>query len=436
MQKDICIIGGGIIGATTARSLSTKFPSLKIALIEKEKTLGEHTSSRNSSVIHSGLYYSTDSLKAKFCKQGNAQLTQYCIDNKLPLKHTGKFVIASTDEEYERLKELRQQAENNQIEYQWLTYNEAIKIEKNLKMHNPSYNFLFTPTTKVSNNKAVINCIEEELKRQKNVEILSQYEFVKLMGQTKSSNKFVLKNRKLDQEEIFESRYIINAAGLYADIIAKQFNYCKNYTIMPFKGNYLVDKKKYQEGVVNSLIYPIPPKKGNYFLGVHLTCTVNNQIKFGPNAIPALYREEYGDKPIHQWTKKEFQEFQSLSYQYMMNLFSPKCMFYLKHLYEESKKYYKPYVIKQSQKLFTLYDQKPLNWLSFPQNVSNDFEPGKPGIRAQLVDLKTRELINDFIIEKDNLSMHLLNVVSPGWTCSMPIADHITELVKNTENLF
>lgn len=96
------------------------------------------------------------------------------------------------------------------------------------------------------------------------------------MDQYNSLNRFVLKNNLKNQEETISSRYIINCAGLYADKVAKQFNFCNNYTILPFKGNYLIDKKKYPCGKVNSLIYPIPPKKGNYFLGVHLTCTIND----------------------------------------------------------------------------------------------------------------------------------------------------------------
>ncbi|EGR32279.1 hypothetical protein IMG5_090270 [Ichthyophthirius multifiliis] len=431
-KKDICVIGGGIIGSTITRALSNKYPQLKICLIEKENQIGQHTSTRNSSVLHSGLYYIKNSYKAQFCKQGNEQLTKYIIDNNLPLKNTGKFIIANNDEQYQILLELKKQADLNQIEYQWLTFQEAVKIEKYLKDNKQGYNYLFTPTTKVSDSKSVILSFHNDLKQQKNVELILNEEFDNLISQKDYTNLFSLKNSLTGSKQTIESKYIINTAGLYADKIAKQFGFCQKYTILPFKGHYLIHKQTHDD--INSLIYPIPPKKGNYFLGVHLTCTIDNKIKFGPSAFPALYREQYGEKG-KKITQKEITEFLEILQVYFWNMCSPKASFYLKHAKEELKKIYKPQTIKEALNLFTLFDQKEVNFLGFPKGVYQDFVDGRPGIRAQLINQETRELENDFIIDKDQLSMHLLNVVSPGWTCSLPIADYVCDLIEK-QNIF
>ncbi len=389
---DYCIIGAGIIGLSIAQNLIEKYPKANIILIEKETDVALHASGRNSGVLHAGFYYSAESLKAKFTKQGNKLLTQYCLDNNIKINQCGKIIVASNDDEIKGLEELKKRGDTNGVELHWLD-------DKELKTKYPNINTvkkaLYSPTTSTVDPKEVCEHIYQDLK-QKNVNISLNTKYIKKID----SNSIKTSNQNI------KFKKLINCAGLYADKIAKDFRFAKDFTIIPFKGIYLKDHLNKNNLQIN--IYPVPNLK-NPFLGVHFTLTVNNEAKIGPTAIPAFWRENYGG--LDNFSLNEF--ISILAYE--SKLFFTNAFGFRVLAYEEVRKYYKPFLLNLAKKL--------------QSNSSYDgFDTwSTPGIRAQLLDTKTLELVQDFVVQGDDNTIHILNAVSPAFTSSFPFTNWVIE---------
>jgi L-2-hydroxyglutarate oxidase LhgO len=209
---------------------------------------------------------------------------------------------------------------------------------------------------------------------------------------------------------VLEAKFIINAAGLYADKIAKDFGFSRNYVIIPFKGIYL--KYTGSDIKIKRNIYPVP-NINNPFLGVHFTVTADNHIKIGPTAIPVFWREGYHGLDNFQW--REF-----LSTTFWESKLLLKNSFNFRNLaVSEMKKYYRPHLLNLATKMVNNLNLDQFNeWTT-------------PGIRAQLLNKNTLELVQDFVIEGDNRSLHVLNAVSPGFTCSIPFTTWIVDNYLN-----
>jgi len=207
-----------------------------------------------------------------------------------------------------------------------------------------------------------------------------------------------------------ESRYVINAAGLYADRIGRDFGFSKNYRILPFKGLYLLSDEP--SGALRTNIYPVPDLR-NPFLGVHFTVTASGTTKIGPTAIPAFWREQY--EGLERFDMAELAEI--LLRQAGLFLFSN---FDFKRLaYEEIRKYSRPHLVQLASGLLEgVRSSQYKRW-------------GRPGIRAQLLDIKNKKLEMDFVLEGDDKSMHVLNAVSPAFTCALPFAEHVCEKIQS-----
>ncbi len=199
---------------------------------------------------------------------------------------------------------------------------------------------------------------------------------------------------------------MINCAGLYADKIANNFGFSKNYVIIPFKGVYLKDSNNIAQLKTN--IYPVP-NLANPFLGVHFTLTVDNKAKIGPTAIPAFWRENY--KGFSNFNIKEF--FQILYYE--SKLFLTNSFGFRKLAFSEVQKYSFKYLKSLAEDL-----TQNMNNIGFDQWST-------PGIRAQLLDKRNLELVQDFVVEGDDNSTHVLNAVSPAFTCSIPFSNWVVE---------
>src|SRR5712691_1488589 len=285
---DFLVIGGGVIGLSIARRLRTLHPYSSVTLIEKEASCGLHASGRNSGVLHAGFYYSPDSLKAKFTREGNAQLTSYCEEKRISLNRCGKLVVAKDAADLPALDELLKRGEANGIKLEELSEQDAKKIEPRAKTYQRA---LYSPTTSTVNPNAVLQVMVADAIGD-GVQIKSGVAFVRKTGRTVRTT-----------ECQYESGYVVNAAGLYADQIARQFGFSERYRILPFKGLYLYSDEP--PGALKTNIYPVPDLR-NPFLGVHFTVTNEGKAKIGPTAIPALWREQYGG--VSRFSLAEFIE--------------------------------------------------------------------------------------------------------------------------------
>jgi len=220
-------------------------------------------------------------------------------------------------------------------------------------------------------------------------------------------------NRVVTTAGVFEAGYVVNAAGLYADRIAREFGFSEHYRILPFKGLYLYSSEPPK--AIRTNIYPVPDLK-NPFLGVHFTVAASGKIKIGPTAIPGLWREHYGGMANFRWDELAEVALRGMGLLVTSNFdFKTLAM-------REITKYSKATMVSLASQLAE--GIKPEHYQTW----------GKPGIRAQLVDIKKRKLEMDFVLEGDKHSMHVLNAVSPAFTCSLPFSEYVCQQITATLN--
>ncbi len=378
---DYLIIGAGVIGLNIARVLKDMQADARIVIVEKEADVGFHSSGRNSGVLHAGFYYTSDSLKARFTKEGNEQLTKYCLSNNLKIKRAKKLVVVKDESELKTLHLLYERGIKNGVDVKLVDEDWVWKNFKNIKTYKQA---LFSPTTSTVDPLEILQHLKDDLIQDG---ILIKF------------------NTPFKNTEI-KAKKIINCAGLYADKIAKEFGFAKDYTILPFKGVYL--KYTIKDQPINTNIYPVPNIK-NPFLGVHYTLSVDGTIKIGPTAIPAFWRENY--RGFDNFKIDEFLEIVGFE----TKLFLKDSFGFRTLAFDEIKKYHKSYFVSLAKDLVKDINEEGFNKWS------------KPGIRAQLLNTKTLELLQDFVVEGDEKSVHVLNAVSPAFTSSMPFAKWVVQ---------
>jgi len=391
--SDFLVIGGGIIGISVAREVKSRIPGSTVTIIDKEPEPGRHASGRNSGVIHAGFYYTADSLKARFCREGNEALRHYIRAKCLKINPCGKLVVAQNELDLAYLTELQKRGHCNGVELDLITASDAKKIEPRVRTYERA---LWSPNTATADPIEVINSFREDAIAE-GVKILFDHPYIGLIeGEVRAGNSKI------------SAGYIINCAGLYADRVAVDFGFSKSYRILPFKGLYL-----YSDEVPGSLktnIYPVPDLR-NPFLGVHFTVTVDGKAKIGPTAIPAFWREQYnGLSGFH------LGEFLEITWR-NLGLISHSGFEFRRLAWEEFQKYSKTHLVSLAGRL--LKGTVPDNFTKW----------GRPGIRAQLLNIKTLKLEMDFVLEGDEKSFHVLNAVSPAWTCSIPFAKHVCDQI-------
>ena len=420
MQKfcsDVLVVGGGIIGTTIARQLAKTNPKLRINLIEKETDFGQHTSKHNSGVLHGGLYYKTDSRKARHCVRGNMLLTQYHKDHNIALVECGKIISAKNDQEFESLKALQSQATQNGVKVDLISQSEALKLEPRLKLHK-DYPLLFCPSTKAGDPQAVLGQLVKDLNQCSNVSLHSSTKYKKILKN--EQNNIAIKT---SEGNVFESRILVNCAGLYADRIAKDFGVAQQLSLIPLKGLYLKDSASV--GKFRTLVYPVPPVKGSMFLGVHTTITKSGDLKLGPTAVPAFWRENY--RGLDNF---EINELLEVLKEYLKIGLSTKSLYYIKLFIQEMRRHNKSRIVSDAQQLVNLCEDGNTNSLIPKDVIENRFEFGQPAIRSQLIDATTKEFLSDFLVEEHMSTLHLLNMVSPGWTSSLSLAEEVSDRVE------
>ncbi len=389
---DIIIIGGGIIGLSMAKALKEKDPLLDIAIIEKENEIASHASGRNSGVLHAGFYYDKDSLKAKFSKIGNREIQAFCDKFELKINKCGKIIVAKNQDELKGLKELKKRADINKVDLFWIDKKE---LEKKYPYIKTTEKALYSPTTATIDPKELCLKISYFLQNQ-GVNILTNTKYLKRVDDnTIATTQGYIKYKKL-----------INCAGLYADKIANDFGFAKDYTIIPFKGIYLKDSENQSKLTTN--LYPVPNLK-NPFLGVHFTYAVDKSAKIGPTAIPAFWRENY-----KRFENFSISEMVNILY-YEIKLFFTNAFGFRDLSIQEIKKYNKWYLTELTKSMI-----RDMNLDKFDKWTT-------PGIRAQLLDKRTLELVQDFKVEGDENSIHILNAISPALTSAFPFTRWIVK---------
>jgi L-2-hydroxyglutarate oxidase LhgO len=394
LTAEFFVIGGRVIGLNIARFLKKEYTDAKVILIEKESNCGAHASGRNSGVLHAGFYYSPDSLKAKFTKLGSKQLTEYCLSKNIPINRCGKIVVAKDCSEHSALDELLRRGEANDIDIRNISEEEAKSIEPRVKTCQRA---LFSPTTSTVDPNIVLRAMTQDALSE-GVQVQCGVRYLKKTSGT-----------ILTSKNNFNAGYVVNAAGLYADKIAKDFGFSEKYQILPFKGLYLYSEEP--KGNIRTNIYPVPDLR-NPFLGVHVTVTSDGKAKIGPTAIPAFWREQYSGLENFK-----ISEFFDLTLR-QMHLVGFSNFDFKKLALQEMKKYSRRHLVALASSL--LEEIQAVQYKTW----------GRPGLRAQLVDVKEKRLQMDFVLEGDNKSMHILNAVSPGFTCSIPFSEYVCENIR------
>lgn len=394
LDCDFLVLGAGIVGVAIARELVGRYPEARIFLFEKEKVIGAHASGRNSGVIHAGFYYSADSLKARFCREGNQALHEYCGQKNIPLRRCGKLIVPRNESEYAQLDVLLQRATQNGVTLEYRSAAEAEILEPQLRCHR---GVLWSPNTSTADPLAVLNEMIADLKTTGLRIFLGER-----LSYKADSDEWTSLNFRVT------AGHVVNAAGLYADKIAHQMGEAHEMRVLPFKGLY----KKYEGALAPKvLLYPVPNLK-NPFLGVHFTMDPAGAAKLGPTALPALWREQY-----ETWSGFSFTEMSEVVGNHLRLLRSLGREYFYQAL-AELKKSFGSGLADEAASLVKNFD---------PAAVSSG---PRPGIRAQLMNTTSGTLVQDFVVRSSARATHVLNAVSPGWTSSIPFASYVVDQIE------
>lgn len=381
---DVLIAGGGIVGLSVARDLLISNPKLKVVVAEKESHLGAHASGRNSGVLHAGFYYSPDSLKAKFCKDGNKELRILCKNHGIEIIDTGKIVVAKNASEVLQLEKLYQRGILNGIEVELLESKHLINFEPLARTHEK---FLWSPTTAVGNPSLIIQSLSKE--------VIEMGGLLLLENQVKLSGDGVAQVGS----ELMTYRHFVNCAGAQSDRLAHEFGVGKEFTMIPFMGKYRAVERSLLP--IRTLIYPVPHHI-NPFLGVHFTLTIDGKVKIGPTAIPILGREQYA--AFRGLDPRDILD----STRALITIARGESHDLSSMIRNEFPRVLESVLVQESSALVPKASEVK-GWKSRP-----------PGIRSQLVNLTTGQLEQDFVVLSGDSSTHILNAVSPGWTAALP----------------
>jgi L-2-hydroxyglutarate oxidase LhgO len=393
---DFVIVGAGIVGLTSAFELKKRYPRATIAVLEKEPALGRHASGRNSGVLHSGIYYGADTLKAKVCSKGAFRMMDFAEEHGIPYRRSGKVIIATCEQDLPAVERLLQNAKDNGIRAEKLDEKGVKEIEP---YANPCRAGIYSPDTAVIDSRAVLGRLCGLLAQ-------SGIRFDFNQAVTDISEKGGSLSATSGK---YSYGYLFNCAGASADLIARKFGLCRDYTLLPFKGLYYKLRKE-RANLVRSNIYPVPDISLP-FLGVHLTRVISDDVYAGPTAIPAFGRENYG---VLQGIRPG--EGVKIGWQ-LARLYGRNQNNFRHLVHSEIRKYGKAHFLEAARRLV-------------PDITADDLLPcGKVGIRPQLVNLRTQKLEMDFVIESTPSSLHVLNAISPAFTSAFAFSELLVERI-------
>ncbi|HZS16432.1 MAG TPA: L-2-hydroxyglutarate oxidase [Candidatus Udaeobacter sp.] len=394
MIHDYTVIGGGIVGLSTAMHLAQYYPHAKILMLEKEASPALHQTGRNSGVIHSGIYYKPGSYKARFARAGSSSMVDFCREHEIPHEVCGKVIVATQQSELAGLDNLLERGQQNGLEVRKISREEVNEIEPHVRCLAG----IHVPTTGITNYRGV---------SQKYLDL-----FLERGGQAMFENEVRRITERGHAHLIettrgeFETKFLINCAGLYSDRVTRLADEDPGAKIVPFRGEYyeLIPSKR---RLVKTLIYPVP-NPDFPFLGVHFTRMIDGSVHCGPNAVLAFKREGYKKTDFNM---RDFWE--TISYPGFWKLARKNFSEGMKEIYRS---FSKAAFLRSLQQLI-------------PEVQADDLIPCKAGVRAQAL-LHDGRLVDDFLLVRGRNALHVCNAPSPGATASLEIGKAIVAQIS------
>ena len=396
---DFIIIGGGILGMSTAMQLQRAYPDRRMLLVEKEPEAARHQTGHNSGVIHAGVYYTPGSLKARFCLAGNRATKAFCETHDIPYDSCGKLLVATNEREMQRMKALWERTEANGLEREWLEPGALAEREPNIT----GLGGIFVPSSGIVDYAAVTRAMAAEFERTGG-EIRYKTEVTNL---EERSQEVVVTTHDGD----ITGRYLVTCSGLMADRVIRMLGQAPGFSICPFRGEYYRLTEQHND-IVNHLIYPIPDPSMP-FLGVHLTRMIDGSVTVGPNAVLAFKREGYRRRDVSPRDLTQMLTNPGIRKVLARNL--------RPGLAEMKNSLHKRGYLELVRKYC-------------PSLTLDDLSPYPAGVRAQAVS-RDGTLVDDFLFVNTRRTVNVGNAPSPAATSAIPIGAHIVEQVKAQADL-
>lgn len=394
-MHDFIVIGGGILGMSTARTLQQQFPDQSVLVLEKEAGAAEHQTGRNSGVIHAGVYYTPGSMKARFCKEGNKETKEFCREHDIAFEQCGKLIVATDEPELKRMQALIERCIQNEIEHEVLDQSELAHREPNIS----GVGAILVPSTGIVDYKQIT---------------AKMGELIGIGGgEVRFGHRVTAINELADRVEVttdrgsHAARYVVACGGLQSDRLVRMIGQEPDFKIIPFRGEYYLLGEQHNR-IVNHLIYPVPDPSLP-FLGVHLTRMINGTVTVGPNAVLAFKREGYRRT---DFSLKDTVEM--LGYSGMRRM--------LRRHFRASVNELRNSISKSGYlRLVRKY---------CPSLSLDDLKEYPAGIRAQAVS-RDGKVVDDFLFMNSARTLIVCNAPSPAATSAIPIGRHIVdELTK------
>jgi (S)-2-hydroxyglutarate dehydrogenase len=390
-RYDFCVVGGGIVGLSTAFHLLTKFPGSSLVVLEKETAVAHHQTGHNSGVVHSGIYYTPGSRKADFCRRGVERTTELCRDAGITIENCGKLIVATTPLEHQRLGALLERATSNGVEAIRISARELVEREPHIR----GLGAILVPSTGIVDYRAVSSTLADRIRA-----LGGAVEFSAAVEQvTERSDEVVV----VAGARRWSARQLVACGGLQADRLARTAGLQPEFRVVPFRGEYF-RLPPTRRGLISHLIYPVPDP-ALPFLGVHLTRTVDGGITLGPNAVLGLAREGYRKGSVCWADVRDY-----VSYPGMWRFARSNVRTGARELRNS--------LFKRS------YLAACRRYC--PGLTIDDLMPEPAGIRAQVVD-RRGSMIEDFVFLESERQLHVCNTPSPAATAALPIGEYVAE---------